>query len=77
MKIEVNLDNLTIGEWGESVAQVIKDELTAVVRVEVRALMKARREHIRKAVQQAVSETLDGLNKQQIANLAKKLLEQG
>jgi hypothetical protein len=61
MKLEINLDQISIDDYGETVAGIIKDEIRMVVHNEVRALVKAHKETLAKSVQKAMASYLSNI----------------
>ena len=77
MKLEINLDELDVnGDYGTTVAAIIKDEIVVVVRTEIRKQLKAMQAQVQKDIDKALSDTLRSLKSEHIKNIANDLLKE-
>jgi hypothetical protein len=63
MKIELDLDKIEVGDWNESIANIIRDEIKLVVHSEIRRSLKDNPD-LKKAIkvmQQKAAESLLGM----------------
>jgi hypothetical protein len=55
VKLEINLDDITVGDWEETVGRIIKDEMEQAVRTEIRKQLRDRRGAMEKDVRSAMA----------------------
>jgi len=60
MKLEINLDEINVGNWGETITSIIKDEIQIAVRTEVRKSLK-KNPSLNKAVKVMQEKATDSL----------------
>ena len=77
MKLEIDLDQVSTGaEWGETVAEVIRQEVLQAVRNAVRAEVKSHNDRIKADVKSAMQGALKELSGAKIRELAAKLVKE-
>ena len=74
MKLVLDLTDMqTEAEWDETVAEIIKDEIESIVRLEVRAALKSQRAGLRAKIDKAVSSASREIQSHALKNLSDKL----
>lgn len=75
MKIEINLDDLWLDDYGGTVGNIIKQEIETQIRATVKAEMKSHREQIANEVAKVAKEALKKLRSDSVRAAASKLIE--
>lgn len=73
MKIELNLDNISVNDYEDTVASILKSELDNAVRAEIRKLVKQYHTEIANKVAAAVKESIRNMSGDRITKIAKEM----
>ena len=76
MKLAIDLDDLESGgDYSETVARLIRDEIHNCIRAEIRILVKGEKEKIKEAVSRVAKEALKNLRSVRLQEIAKDMAE--
>ncbi len=74
MKLEINLDQISVNDYEDTIGSIIKQEMDAAVRYEVRRIVKEQQKELAAKIAAAVRETIKGLSAKNIQAISYKML---
>jgi hypothetical protein len=71
MKITAEMNDIEVDEWGTTLSEVIKMELTSAIRAEVRSLIKEDKKRIQAETAKVVKKVLKELSSANVENIVR------
>ena len=71
MKITAEMNDIEIDEWGTTLSETIKMELTSAIRAEVRSLIKEDKKRIQAETAKVVKKVLKELSSANLENIVR------